>query len=92
MQIGVSFAYDVMSMNERRKWNEQYGEIGNKKQSPFSFVKKIIRMHLWNKYYLQATQSNEFESQFKAYVLDAWVYTALQHFFGKSFSSTKLVS
>ena len=30
-------AYDAASMNELRKWNEQYGEGGSRRRSPFGF-------------------------------------------------------
>lgn len=36
-QVGPSVAYDAASMNELRKWNEQYGEGGNRRRSPFGF-------------------------------------------------------
>lgn len=36
-QVGPSVAYDATSMNELRKWNEQYGEGGSRKKSPFGF-------------------------------------------------------
>ncbi|XP_008784537.2 uncharacterized protein LOC103703453 isoform X2 [Phoenix dactylifera] len=36
-KVGASVAYDATSMNELRKWNEQYGEGGSRRQSPFGF-------------------------------------------------------
>lgn len=36
-QVGPSVAYDATSMNELRKWNEQYGEGGSRQKSPFGF-------------------------------------------------------
>ncbi|XP_071695591.1 uncharacterized protein [Rutidosis leptorrhynchoides] len=36
-KVGPSVAYDAASMNELRKWNEQYGEGGSRRQSPFGF-------------------------------------------------------
>ncbi|KAL2938953.1 Protein MSP1 [Bienertia sinuspersici] len=36
-KVGPSVAYDAASMNELRKWNEQYGEGGSRKRSPFGF-------------------------------------------------------
>ncbi|KAJ6843698.1 uncharacterized protein M6B38_297560 [Iris pallida] len=36
-KVGASVAYDAASMNELRKWNEQYGEGGSRKKSPFGF-------------------------------------------------------
>ncbi|KAB1206106.1 ATPase family AAA domain-containing protein 1-A [Morella rubra] len=36
-QVGPSVAYDAASMNELRKWNEQYGEGGSRRKSPFGF-------------------------------------------------------
>lgn len=36
-QVGASVAYDAASMNELRKWNEQYGEGGSRRRSPFGF-------------------------------------------------------
>ncbi|KAK1314542.1 Katanin p60 ATPase-containing subunit A1 [Acorus calamus] len=36
-KVGASIAYDAASMNELRKWNEQYGEGGSRKRSPFGF-------------------------------------------------------
>ncbi|XP_021910595.1 uncharacterized protein LOC110824321 isoform X2 [Carica papaya] len=36
-KVGPSVAYDAASMNELRKWNEQYGEGGNRRRSPFGF-------------------------------------------------------
>ncbi|KAM7270207.1 hypothetical protein ACFE04_029421 [Oxalis oulophora] len=36
-KVGPSVAYDATSMNELRKWNEQYGEGGSRKKSPFGF-------------------------------------------------------
>ncbi|CAM6095308.1 unnamed protein product [Calypogeia fissa] len=37
-QVGASIAYDATSMNELRRWNEQYGEGGNRKRSSFGFT------------------------------------------------------
>lgn len=37
-KVGASVAYDASSMNELRKWNDQYGEGGSRKKSPFGFV------------------------------------------------------
>lgn len=37
LQVGPSVAYDATSMNELRKWNEQYGEGGSRRKSPFGF-------------------------------------------------------
>ncbi|KAF9678664.1 hypothetical protein SADUNF_Sadunf07G0058600 [Salix dunnii] len=34
-KVGPSVSFDAASMNELRKWNEQYGEGGNRKKSPF---------------------------------------------------------
>ncbi|XP_059656435.1 uncharacterized protein LOC132303264 isoform X2 [Cornus florida] len=36
-KVGPSIAYDATSMNELRKWNEQYGEGGSRRKSPFGF-------------------------------------------------------
>ncbi|XP_021750633.1 uncharacterized protein LOC110716325 isoform X1 [Chenopodium quinoa] len=36
-KVGPSVAYDAASMNELRKWNDQYGEGGSRKKSPFGF-------------------------------------------------------
>ncbi|KAL5980996.1 hypothetical protein ACLOJK_028916 [Asimina triloba] len=36
-KVGASVAYDAVSMNELRKWNEQYGEGGSRRRSPFGF-------------------------------------------------------
>ncbi|KAK9076290.1 hypothetical protein SSX86_004623 [Deinandra increscens subsp. villosa] len=36
-KVGPSVAYDASSMNELRKWNEQYGEGGSRRKSPFGF-------------------------------------------------------
>ncbi|XP_061949709.1 uncharacterized protein LOC133673088 isoform X4 [Populus nigra] len=36
-KVGPSVSFDAASMNELRKWNEQYGEGGNRKKSPFGF-------------------------------------------------------
>uniref|UniRef100_A0A6N2M0K6 AAA+ ATPase domain-containing protein n=1 Tax=Salix viminalis TaxID=40686 RepID=A0A6N2M0K6_SALVM len=36
-KVGPSVSFDAASMNELRKWNEQYGEGGSRKQSPFGF-------------------------------------------------------
>ncbi|MBA0592642.1 hypothetical protein Gorai_009617, partial [Gossypium raimondii] len=33
-KVGPSVAYDAASMNELRKWNEQYGEGGSRRKSP----------------------------------------------------------
>ena len=40
-QVGPSVAYDAASMNELRKWNEQYGEGGSRRKSPFGFWEKL---------------------------------------------------
>lgn len=37
VKVGPSVAYDATSMNELRKWNDQYGEGGSRKKSPFGF-------------------------------------------------------
>lgn len=37
LQVGPSVAFDAASMNELRKWNEQYGEGGSRRKSPFGF-------------------------------------------------------
>ncbi|KAL5703801.1 hypothetical protein ACHQM5_022308 [Ranunculus cassubicifolius] len=37
-KVGASVAYDATSMNELRKWNDQYGEGGSRKKSPFGFT------------------------------------------------------
>ncbi|KAL2623524.1 hypothetical protein R1flu_003729 [Riccia fluitans] len=37
-QVGASVAYDASSMNELRRWNEQYGEGGNRRKSTFGFA------------------------------------------------------
>ncbi|CAM6009222.1 unnamed protein product [Sphagnum balticum] len=37
-QVGASVAFDASSMNELRRWNEQYGEGGNRRKSSFGFV------------------------------------------------------
>ncbi|KAG0563533.1 hypothetical protein KC19_8G038900 [Ceratodon purpureus] len=37
-QVGASVAFDASSMNELRRWNEQYGEGGNRRKSNFGFV------------------------------------------------------
>jgi hypothetical protein len=37
IQISPSVAFDATSMNELRKWNEQYGEGGSRSKSPFGF-------------------------------------------------------
>ncbi|KAG9451211.1 hypothetical protein H6P81_011176 [Aristolochia fimbriata] len=34
-KVGASVAYDAFSMNQLRKWNEQYGEGGSRKRVPF---------------------------------------------------------
>lgn len=36
-KVGPSVAYDATSMNELRKWNEQYGEGGSRKRTPIGF-------------------------------------------------------
>lgn len=36
-KVAPSVAYDAASMNELRKWNEQYGEGGSRRKSPFGF-------------------------------------------------------
>ncbi|KAF6175224.1 hypothetical protein GIB67_015909 [Kingdonia uniflora] len=36
-KVGASIAYEATSMNELRKWNDQYGEGGSRKTSPFGF-------------------------------------------------------
>lgn len=36
-KVGASVAYDAASINELRKWNEQYGEGGSRKRAPFGF-------------------------------------------------------
>ncbi|KAM1326415.1 hypothetical protein EV2_011185 [Malus domestica] len=36
-KVGPSVSYDASSMNELRKWNEQYGEGGSRRKSPFGF-------------------------------------------------------
>ncbi|XVE92899.1 hypothetical protein REPUB_Repub01dG0143300 [Reevesia pubescens] len=36
-KVGPSVAYDATSMNELRKWNEQYGEGGSRRKSAFGF-------------------------------------------------------
>ncbi|KAJ8548889.1 hypothetical protein K7X08_029870 [Anisodus acutangulus] len=36
-KVGPSVAYDASSMNELRKWNDQYGEGGSRRKSPFGF-------------------------------------------------------
>ncbi|KAF3772240.1 MSP1 protein [Nymphaea thermarum] len=36
-KVGASIAYDATSMNDLRKWNEQYGEGGSRRRSPFGF-------------------------------------------------------
>uniref|UniRef100_A0A1D1ZG64 ATPase family AAA domain-containing protein 1 n=1 Tax=Anthurium amnicola TaxID=1678845 RepID=A0A1D1ZG64_9ARAE len=36
-KVGASVAYDATSMNELRKWNEQYGEGGSRRRAPFGF-------------------------------------------------------
>ncbi|XP_073041747.1 uncharacterized protein, partial [Primulina eburnea] len=36
-KVGPSVAYNAASMNELRKWNDQYGEGGNRRKSPFGF-------------------------------------------------------
>lgn len=37
-QVGASVAFDASSMNELRRWNEQYGEGGNRRKSTFGFA------------------------------------------------------
>ncbi|XP_010557545.1 PREDICTED: uncharacterized protein LOC104826507 isoform X2 [Tarenaya hassleriana] len=36
-KVSPSVAYDATTMNELRKWNEQYGEGGSRRKSPFGF-------------------------------------------------------
>lgn len=36
-KVSPSVAYDASSMNELRKWNDQYGEGGSRRHSPFGF-------------------------------------------------------
>ncbi|KAK8931420.1 Katanin p60 ATPase-containing subunit A1 [Platanthera zijinensis] len=36
-KVGASVAYDAASMNQLRQWNEQYGEGGSRRKSPFGF-------------------------------------------------------
>lgn len=36
-KVSPSVAYDATTMNELRKWNEQYGEGGSRTKSPFGF-------------------------------------------------------
>ncbi|KAF0933020.1 hypothetical protein E2562_013776 [Oryza meyeriana var. granulata] len=36
-KVSPSVSYDATSMNELRKWNEQYGEGGSRMKSPFGF-------------------------------------------------------
>ncbi|KAL6559390.1 hypothetical protein OROGR_004507 [Orobanche gracilis] len=36
-KVGPSVAYDAASMNELRKWKDQYGEGGSRRKSPFGF-------------------------------------------------------
>ncbi|ESW03643.1 hypothetical protein PHAVU_011G030700 [Phaseolus vulgaris] len=36
-KVGPSVAHDATSMSELRKWNEMYGEGGNRTKSPFGF-------------------------------------------------------
>ncbi|KAK6921325.1 ATPase, AAA-type, core [Dillenia turbinata] len=36
-KVGPSVSYDAATMNELRKWNEQYGEGGSRRRSPFGF-------------------------------------------------------
>ncbi|XP_062228505.1 uncharacterized protein LOC133926536 isoform X2 [Phragmites australis] len=36
-KVSPSVAFDATSMNELRKWNEQYGEGGNRSKLPFGF-------------------------------------------------------
>ncbi|WVZ81895.1 hypothetical protein U9M48_029222 [Paspalum notatum var. saurae] len=37
VKVSPSVAFDATSMNELRKWNEQYGEGGSRSKSPFGF-------------------------------------------------------
>jgi hypothetical protein len=37
VQVSPSVSFDATSMNELRKWNEQYGEGGSRSKSPFGF-------------------------------------------------------
>lgn len=37
LQVSPSVSYDATTMNELRKWNEQYGEGGSRTKSPFGF-------------------------------------------------------
>ncbi|XP_078180664.1 uncharacterized protein LOC144574560 isoform X2 [Carex rostrata] len=37
-KVSPSVAYDATSMNELRKWNDQYGEGGSRRHTPFGFV------------------------------------------------------
>ncbi|XP_078172544.1 uncharacterized protein LOC144566403 isoform X3 [Carex rostrata] len=37
-KVSPSVAYDATSMNLLRRWNEQYGEGGSRRQTPFGFV------------------------------------------------------
>ncbi|XAR53219.1 Adenosinetriphosphatase [Bertholletia excelsa] len=37
VKVAPSVAYDTTGMSELRKWNEQYGEGGSRKKSPFGF-------------------------------------------------------
>ncbi|KAI3464094.1 hypothetical protein Pfo_020757 [Paulownia fortunei] len=36
-KVGPSVAYNSTSLNELREWNEQYGEGGSRRKSPFGF-------------------------------------------------------
>lgn len=36
-KVGASVAYDAATMNQLRQWNEQYGEGGSRRKSPFGF-------------------------------------------------------
>ncbi|XP_020090267.1 uncharacterized protein LOC109711554 isoform X2 [Ananas comosus] len=36
-KVGASVAYDAVTMHELRRWNEQFGEGGNRRRSPFGF-------------------------------------------------------
>lgn len=36
-KVSPSVSYDATTMNELRKWNEQYGEGGSRTKSPFGF-------------------------------------------------------
>ncbi|KAJ6919035.1 hypothetical protein NC651_013100 [Populus alba x Populus x berolinensis] len=45
-KVGPSVSFDAASMNELRKWNEQYGEGGSRKQSPFGSFQR--REHIFS--------------------------------------------